>query len=127
MTYCAVTADCNRHEVEEARAELRWQRNEDRYWAAIETPIVRYKVDGAWTIEDAERLYGVLKVIIGEQFQVVLDNTLENDTDWALQGVAHPADDLVNDVLDSVFGSRAYGVKQAKSDLEDFIGGMRND
>lgn len=123
--HCGVTADCNRNEVAEARAELRWQRNEHRYWAAIDAPIVRYKVDGEWTIEDAERLYGVLKVVIGDKFQVILDNTLENDTDWALQSVSHPADDLVNDVLEAVLNSREYGVKQVKSDLEDFIGGMR--
>jgi len=128
MTYCAVTADCNRHELCQERDELHMDWAEQEYFDCLHDPVLRYRVDSflRWTVDDAERLLKVLEIVLPCHYQVIQDEVFDypdsSDTTLHLTGVEEPVLEFATEVILKTLTSRKYGEAQAKDAYNEKLG-----
>ncbi len=123
---CAVTADCNLYEAKLASDERHMDWAEQEYFDCLHDPVLRYRVDGKWDMDDAERLHKVLEIVLPCNYQVILDTKfaypLDNDTTLHLTGVEEPVLEFATEVILKTLTSRKYGEAQAQDAYNEKLG-----
>jgi len=123
---CVNTYYANLHEAEQARNQRHMDWAEQEYLDCLHGPLLRYRVDGEWNIDDAERLHKVLEIVLPCNYQVILDSKfaypLDNDTTLHLTGVESPVLEFATEVILKVLTSRKYGDAQAQDAYNEKLG-----
>lgn len=121
-----MTAAANRYEVEQERNERHDDWAEQQYFDCLHEPVLRYRVDGEWTIDDAERLLKVLEIVLPCNYQVIRDEAFaypnDGDTDLHLTGVDEPVLEFATEVILKTLCNRKYGEAQAKDAYNEKLG-----